>query len=199
VSLVTLEKDRVIAFGRDPKNFSVVAGGDEEVSGFVESEIPDVFGAGLEVDGRTPGGIYRRSGGVFLVFILISIFIVFILIFIFFVFFFGRCRLHFAAGGVFEFVDFAVGSGGGEDYASGCGLQRLYLKFFGLKNNGCLAIGGDAIHAGGRAGRDVDVTGIVGGDGPDVGGRRGVEALEGGSELDASVAADSYAGGCAFG
>ena len=99
---------------------------------------------------------------------------------------------------MFEFVDFAVGSGGGVDYAPRGGTEGLDLEFFGLEDDGCFAVGGDAVDAGGCSSGDVDVARVVGGHGPDVGGGSGIEAVESGGEFEAAHAADGYSGGSAF-
>src|ERR1035438_2024599 len=46
VDFIAFEKKRVLSVGGDFENFAVVAGGDIQVPGSVESEIPDVFGLG---------------------------------------------------------------------------------------------------------------------------------------------------------
>src|SRR5262249_3144093 len=43
VSLIALEKQRVLAFGRDFENLAVVTCRDVQRSGFVEQKIPDIF------------------------------------------------------------------------------------------------------------------------------------------------------------
>ena len=50
VGFVALEKDRMLAFGRDAIDFSVVAGGYVEVAGLVQRQVPDVFRTRLEID-----------------------------------------------------------------------------------------------------------------------------------------------------
>ena len=50
VSLIALEEDRMLALGRDTINFPVIAGSYVEIAGFVESQVPDIFCARLEVD-----------------------------------------------------------------------------------------------------------------------------------------------------
>ena len=62
VGLVALEENRVLALGSDFVDLAVVAGGDVQVSGLVENEVPDVFRAGREILGRTPRGIQRGLG-----------------------------------------------------------------------------------------------------------------------------------------
>ena len=51
VGFVALEKYRVLAVGRDAKNLAMVAGSNVEVARLIQSEIPDIFCAGLEIDG----------------------------------------------------------------------------------------------------------------------------------------------------
>ena len=99
---------------------------------------------------------------------------------------------------MFEFINFSVGSSGCVDNAAGSGTQGLDLKFFRLKNDGGFSVGGNAVDAGGRAGGDVEVAGIIGGDRPDVGGGSGVEAFESGREFETTDAADGDCGGRAF-
>ena len=66
MSLIALEENRVLAFGRDLVDLTVIAGRDEKISRLIESEIPDVFCAGREILRRTPGRIQRRLIGIFL-------------------------------------------------------------------------------------------------------------------------------------
>ena|SRR3981081_2928068 len=51
MSFVALEKDRMLAFWGDAKYLAVIACRDVEAAGIVEDETPNVFGAGLEIDG----------------------------------------------------------------------------------------------------------------------------------------------------
>ena len=94
---------------------------------------------------------------------------------------------------MFELVDLAIGSRGGIDRPPGTGLECLHLEFFGFKNDRCLAVGSDAVHAGWLARRHIDVTGAIGCNRPDIGGRRGIQALERGCQLEAANAANRHA------
>jgi hypothetical protein len=49
VGFVAFEKQGVLSAGGDFENFAAVAGGDVEVAGAVEEDVPDVLGFGLEV------------------------------------------------------------------------------------------------------------------------------------------------------
>src|SRR4029077_19387063 len=51
MSFVTLEEHGMLTLGCDAVDFPTVAGGDVEISGAVESEVPDVLGAGIEING----------------------------------------------------------------------------------------------------------------------------------------------------
>ncbi len=192
VGLIALEEDRMLALRRNPINLPVVAGSHVEIAGLVQGQVPDIFRTRLEVDGRTPRGIGSRLGRVF--------------VFVFSAFARSRvlgrvgfCRLPLAARRVFELVYLAIGSGGGVDRASGTSPKRLHLKFLGLKNDRCLAVGRKAVHPGGRARRHIDVACIVGCNRPDVSGRRGIQTLERGRQLQAARAANRHAGSRALG
>jgi len=54
VDFVAFEEERVIAVGRDFKNLALIACRDKKISCFVESEVPDVLGSGLEENRRAP-------------------------------------------------------------------------------------------------------------------------------------------------
>ena len=60
VHFVAFEEQRVFAVGADLVDFAMIARGYVKIAGVVEGEIPDVFGAGVEVDGGAPGIIRRR-------------------------------------------------------------------------------------------------------------------------------------------
>src|ERR1700733_4032079 len=125
MSFIALEEDRVLAFGRDPIDFSVVTGGNVEIACLVQSQVPDIFCARLEIDGRVPGGIDRRRSYV-------------LVLFVFVIAVWKRSLvgvgLRPGSGFGFQFVDLAIGSGGRIDRASGASLQGLHLEFFGFKN-----------------------------------------------------------------
>ena len=105
-------------------------------------------------------------------------------------------RLRFGSRLMFQLVDLAIGSSGGVQHASGSNLQRLHLEFFGLENDRCLAVRRDAVYAGRRTRRHIHVAGVIGGNCPDVGGGRGVQALERGRQFEAADAANGDACGC---
>ncbi len=107
--------------------------------------------------------------------------------------------LTFSFGLVLDFVDLAVGRGGGIDHAAGSDFEGLHLQFLRLKNDGGVAVGRNAVDARGRSCGGVDVSRVIRGDGPDVGRRRGVEQLERGSEFQAAGTADGDSGGRALG
>ena len=50
MGFVTFEKDRVLALRSDAEYLSVIPGGHVEIAAIVEGEIPNVFGAGLEIN-----------------------------------------------------------------------------------------------------------------------------------------------------
>src|ERR1700674_937711 len=50
MGFVAFEKDGVIAFRSDAEYLSVIPRGHEEAAGIVEDEVPNVFGAGFEID-----------------------------------------------------------------------------------------------------------------------------------------------------
>src|SRR5581483_5030202 len=54
VRLIAFEKKRVLAIRRNTKDFAMVSGRDIQIAAVVESEAPDVFGLGVEEEGRTP-------------------------------------------------------------------------------------------------------------------------------------------------
>jgi len=81
----------------------------------------------------------------------------------------------------------------------GVNLEGLNLQFLRLKNDGCMAVGNHAVGASGRSGGGVDISRIIGGDGPDVGRRRSVEQLERGREFKAPGAANGHSRGRALG
>ena len=74
----------MLALGSYTINFAAIAGGDVKVSGLVEGEVPNIFGARFEVDGGSPGGIGRGMGGVF-VFIPVPVFILILVVFFIFI------------------------------------------------------------------------------------------------------------------
>ena len=175
VSLIALEEERVVAFRSDFVDLAVIAGGDVEISCLVEYQIPDVFRSRREVDGRTPRRIERRLGGIFRA---LSAGLL------------SALGASLFPGLVLDLVDLAVGSSGRVDHAARANLERLHLQFLRLEDDRRLAVGSDAIDARRRSSRGVDVSRIIGGDRPDVGGRRGIEQLERWREFETSGAAD---------
>ena len=176
MSLIAFEENGVLPLRRNFVDLTVIAGGNVEITGLIESEIPDVFGAGRKIDGGIPGGIQSGLARIFRGIV-------------------GRlARLApgFVAGLVLELVNLTVRSSGGIDYTAGANFQRLHLEFLRFENDRGFSIWSDAIDTRGRASRSIYVAGIVSSDRPNVGRRRRVEQLEGGRQFKTTSAADRH-------
>ena len=93
-----------------------------------------------------------------------------------------------------QLVDFAVGRGGSIDRAGVVvDHQRLHLKLLRREDDARLAVGCELVDARRRTGRGIDIACWIGGDIPDVSGRRGVERTESGREGEVAIAADGDA------
>ena len=56
MGFIALEKYGMLALGGNTVDFSVIAGGDVEIAGRIEGNVPYVFGAGVKINRRTPAG-----------------------------------------------------------------------------------------------------------------------------------------------
>jgi hypothetical protein len=188
VGFITLEEERVLPLRSHLVDFAAIAGADVEISRLVESQVPDVLRAGREILGRRPGRIdcglgriFRRVVGGFILRLL-----------------FGLGGFALFSGLVLDLVHLAIRRSGGINYATWGDSERLHLEFLRLEDDGRLAVGSDAVYPRGRTGGSIDVSRIVGSDGPDVGGGRGVEQLERGRQLQSAGTADGYSVGRPF-
>src|ERR1700746_3700683 len=81
---------------------------------------------------------------------------------------------------------FAVGRSGCVNYPVRSDLERLHLEFLRLEDDGRFAIWSDSVHTRGRTCGGIDVSRIVGSNGPDIRGRRGIERLERGRQFQSA-------------
>src|SRR3954470_1221381 len=177
MSLVAFEEQRVLALRRDLVDFTVVAGRNIQISGLIESEIPDVFRAGCKVFGGTPGRVQSGLGRIFwsiVRWLVLGLG--------------GRVLSRF----VLDLVDLAIGSGRGVNQASGSHSERLHLQFLRLEDDGRFAVGSNPIYAGRRPRCSIDVSRVIGGKGPYVGRGRRVKQLERRREFETAGAADGH-------
>src|SRR5437762_12143387 len=99
---------------------------------------------------------------------------------------------------MFDAIDLAIRIGSGVNNAAVVHHQGLYLQLLRLENGSRLAVRRNAIDPGRRAGRSVQIAGLVGGDRPDVSGWSSSDGLERGSKLQTTRASDGYALSSAF-
>src|SRR5579864_582969 len=188
VGFITLEEERMISLWRHFVDFATIAGTDVEISGLVESQVPDVLRAGREIFGRGPG---RINCGLRRIFRPVVGRLILGLVF-------GLRGFSLVSGLVLDLVHLAIGGCSCVNYTSWSDLECLHLEFLRLEDDGRLAIGSDAVYTRGRPRGGIDVSRIVGSDGPDVGGGRGVEQFERGRQFQSTGAADGYSGGRTF-
>src|SRR5579871_5234550 len=62
MGVIAFEEQRMFAIWRHLKNFAVVAGGHVQIPLLVQRQGPDVFGAGIEEDGRGVIGVHADGG-----------------------------------------------------------------------------------------------------------------------------------------
>jgi hypothetical protein len=175
VGLVALEKDGMFSFGGDFENFATISRRDKQVSRIVKREIPDVLRPRIEVDGRIPVRVYLTFG-------LVG----------------SLSRLAARSALVLDLIDLSIGSRSCVDRAIFINHQGLHLQFGRLEDRSRLPIRRDAVNPRRGSGGRVNIPSTVGSDGPDVGGRGGVQRLESRRQFQAAVAADGYSRGCAL-
>jgi hypothetical protein len=154
MGLVTLEEERVIAFRADLVDLAVISGRHIKIAGLVEEEVPYVFRGGSEVDRGTPGRIQRWFGCIFLSGVRGLVL--------------RLGEITFLARLVLDFVDLAIGGRRGVNHATRADLERLHLQFLRLENDGRFSVGRDAIHARGRSGGGINISGVVCRNRPDI-------------------------------
>src|ERR1700685_1184331 len=168
----------MLALRRDPENLSVIPRSHVEVAAFVEDEVPDIFGAGLEIDGCTPEGIGGRLVCGFLIFTRR-----------------GGTRRGWM---ISDFVNLAVGIRGRVDDSALIHGQRLHLKLLRLEDHSRFAVGSNSINARGRTCGSIKISPAIRRNRPDISRWRRGERRESRSQFQPAGATYGYAFRCAL-